>query len=177
MKAAVLYETNTPLVIEEVDIDPPKAHEVKVKMAAAGVCHSDLHFMTGHAIINTPVVLGHEGSAVVTEVGDGVSTVEPGDHVILSFSSYCGRCESCLSGHRNSCDAHQRASGKMFDGTSRIHVRGQDLTQMVKLGCFGEEAIVPETGMVKIDPSISLKSASQPLMPAVNLPLSLPPRL
>ncbi|MCY4448966.1 MAG: Zn-dependent alcohol dehydrogenase [Chloroflexi bacterium] len=160
MKAAVLYETNTPLVIEDVDIDPPKAFEVKVKLAVTGVCHSDLHFMTGHAPIRTPAVLGHEGSAVVSEIGEGVTSVQPGDHVILSFSSYCGRCESCLLGHRNSCDAHQRDSGKMFDGTSRIHIGGQDLTQMVKLGCFGEEAVVPETGVVKIDPSIPLESAA-----------------
>ena len=160
MKAAVLHETNQPLVIEQVDIDPPKANEVKVKISAAGVCRSDLHFMKGEAIINTPAVLGHEGSAVVMEVGEEVTTVASGDHVILSFAPYCGHCESCLTGHPNTCDTHQRATGKMFDGTSRIHLQGKDLTQMAKLGCFAEESIVPETGVVKIDPGISLQAAA-----------------
>jgi NDMA-dependent alcohol dehydrogenase len=160
MKAAVLYETNQPLVIEQVEIDPPKAYEVKVKIAAAGVCRSDLHFMKGEAIINTPAVLGHEGSAVVMEVGEGVTSVSPGDHVILSFAPYCGRCESCLTGHPNTCDTHQKATGKMFDGTSRIHIGGQDLTQMGKVGCFAEESIVPETGVSKIDPGVSLEAAA-----------------
>jgi Zn-dependent alcohol dehydrogenase len=89
MKAAVLYQTNQPLVIEDVQIDPPKANEVKVKIAVAGVCRSDLHFMKGEAIIPMPAVLGHEGSAIVMEIGDGVTNVAPGDHVILSFAPYC----------------------------------------------------------------------------------------
>jgi NDMA-dependent alcohol dehydrogenase len=160
MKAAVLYETNKPLVIEEVDIDPPKAHEMRVKLAAAGVCRSDLHFMKGEAIIATPAVLGHEGSAVVQEIGEGVTSVAPGDHVILCFAPYCGHCTSCLTGHSNRCDTHQQATGKMFDGTNRIHVGGRDLTQMAKLACFAEEAIVPETGVAKIDPSIPMGVAA-----------------
>ena len=160
MKAAVLYQTNQPLVIEEVEIDPPKAGELKVKMAVAGVCRSDLHFMKGEAIIPTPSVLGHEGSAVVMEVGEGVTNVSPGDHVILSFAPYCGNCESCLTGHPNACDTHQKNASKMFDGTSRLHINGQDLGQMGKLGCFGEEAIVPVTGVSKIDPAMSLRAAA-----------------
>ena len=160
MKAAVLYQTNEPLVIEDIQIDPPKASEVKVKIAVAGVCRSDLHFMKGEAIINTPAVLGHEGSAIVTEIGPGVTTVVPGDHVILCFAPYCGRCESCLNGHTNACDTHQRGAAKMFDGTSRIHINGEDLAQMGKVGCFAEEAIVPETGVAKIDPSFSLRAAA-----------------
>jgi S-(hydroxymethyl)glutathione dehydrogenase / alcohol dehydrogenase len=160
MKAAVLYETNQPLVIEDIQIDPPQANEVKVKIAVAGVCRSDLHFMKGEAIIATPAVLGHEGSAVVMEVGPGVTNVEPGDHVILSFAPYCGYCVSCLTGHSNACDTHQKGAAKMFDGTSRIHINGQDLSQMGKVGCFGEEAIVPATGVSKIDPSMSLRAAA-----------------
>jgi Zn-dependent alcohol dehydrogenase len=160
MKAAVLYETNSPLVIEDIQIDPPKANEVKVKIAVAGVCRSDLHFMKGEAIIAMPAVLGHEGSAIVMEVGEGVTNVEPGDHVILSFAPYCGNCVSCLSGHPNACDTHQKGAAKMFDGTSRIHINGQDLAQMGKVGCFGEEAIVPSTGLAKIDPSLSLRAAA-----------------
>ena len=160
MKAAVLYETNKPLVIEDVEIDPPKAHELKVKIAAAGVCRSDLHFMKGEAIISTPAVLGHEGSAVVEQVGEGVTNVAPGDHVILSFAPYCGHCRSCLTGHPNVCDTHQKGTGKMFDGTNRIHLRGKDLTQMSKLACFAEEAIVADTGCVRIDPAVPLGVAA-----------------
>lgn len=160
MKAAVLYQTNQPLVIEDIEIDAPKANEVKVKVAVAGVCRSDLHFMKGEAIIPVPAVLGHEGSAVVMEIGEGVTNVAPGDHVILSFAPYCGHCESCLTGHSNTCDNHLRTGGKQFDGTSRIHINGQDLAQMGKLGCFGEEAIVPATGVSKIDPDMSLRAAA-----------------
>lgn len=160
MRAAVLYKTDEPLVLEEIQIDAPKANEVKVQIAVAGVCRSDLHFMKGEAIIRKPAVLGHEGSAVVMEVGDGVTSVAPGDHVILCFAPHCGVCESCLNGHSNLCDAHQKATGVMFDGTSRIHVGGEDLTQMGKVGCFAEEAIVPVTGVAKIAPELSLRAAA-----------------
>jgi S-(hydroxymethyl)glutathione dehydrogenase/alcohol dehydrogenase len=160
MKAAVLYAINTPLVIEDVQIDPPKAHELRVRIAAAGVCRSDLHFMRGEAIIPTPAVLGHEGSAVVLEIGEGVTGLEVGDHVILSFAPYCGHCTSCLTGHPNRCDTHAKAASKMFDGTNRLHVGGQDLAQMAKLACFAEEAIVPDTGCAKIDPEFPLDQAA-----------------
>ena len=125
MKAAVLVETNKPLAIEDVELDPPKAHEVRVRIAAAGVCRSDLHFMRGEAIIPTPAVLGHEGSAVVEEVGEGVTRVAPGDHVILAFAPFCGHCRSCLSGRPNVCDTHMATGPNMFDGTRRLHLNGQ----------------------------------------------------
>jgi S-(hydroxymethyl)glutathione dehydrogenase/alcohol dehydrogenase len=89
-----------------------------------------------------------------------VTNVAVGDHVILCFAPHCGLCESCLNGHPNLCDSHQKATGKMFDGTSRIHVGGQDLTQMGKVGCFGEEAVVPATGVSKIDADLSLRAAA-----------------
>ena len=150
MKAAVLYETGKPLVIEDVVLDPPKAHEVRVRIAAAGVCRSDLHFMRGHAVIPVPAVLGHEGSAVVEEIGEGVTTVKAGDHVILSFVPHCGHCASCLTGRPNLCDTHLATGAKLFDGTSRLHVNGQDVAHMGKVACFAEQAVVPETGCIPI---------------------------
>tara|TARA_Y100001936_G_C16088159_1_gene683528 strand:+ start:128 stop:1219 length:1092 start_codon:yes stop_codon:yes gene_type:complete len=160
MKAAVLVETNSPLVIQEVELDPPKAHEVRVRIAAAGVCRSDLHFMKGEATIPTPAVLGHEGSAIVLEIGDGVTRVSPGDHVILAFAPFCGHCRSCLSGRSNICDTHMATGPNMFDGTRRLHANGKDLAHMGKVACFAEEAIVPETGCIKIDPSFPLPQAA-----------------
>ncbi len=160
MKAAVLVETNKPLAIEDVELDPPKAHEVRVRIAAAGVCRSDLHFMRGEAIIPTPAVLGHEGSAIVEEIGEGVTRVAPGDHVILAFAPFCGHCRSCLSGRPNTCDTHMATGPNMFDGTRRLHLNGQRLAHMGKVACFAEEAVVPETGCVKIDPAFPLPQAA-----------------
>lgn len=160
MKAAILVETNAPLVIQDVQLDPPKAHEVRVRIAAAGVCRSDLHFMKGEATIPTPAVLGHEGSAVVTEIGEGVTRVVPGDHVILAFAPFCGHCKSCLTGRSNICDTHMATGPNMFDGTRRLHANGQDLAHMGKVACFAEEAVVPETGCIKIDPEFPLPQAA-----------------
>lgn len=160
MKAAVLYEINKPLVIEDVQLDPPKAHEVRVKIAAAGVCRSDLHFMKGEAAIAVPAVLGHEGSAIVEEIGEGVTAVVPGDHVILSFVPYCGHCRSCLTGHSNLCDTHLATGPNLFDGTRRLHVNGHDLAHMGKVACFAEHAVVPETGVAKIAPDFPLAQAA-----------------
>ena len=160
MKAAILVEVNEPLRIEEVELDPPKAHEVRVRIAAAGVCRSDLHFIRGEAIIAKPAVLGHEGSAIVEEVGEGVTRVAPGDHVILSFVPFCGRCKSCLTGHANLCDTHLATGPSMFDGTRRLHWNGKDLAHMGKVACFAEQAVVPETGCMKIDPEFPMPQAA-----------------
>lgn len=160
MKAAVLREIGKPLVLEEVDLDPPKEHEVRVRIAAAGVCRSDLHFMHGNAIIKTPAVLGHEGSAIVEEVGEQVTRVKAGDHVILSFAPHCGHCPSCLSGHANLCDRHMATGGTLFDGTVRLHAAGEDLAHMGKVACFAEHAVVPDTGCIPIDNDFSLEQAA-----------------
>ena len=160
MKAAVLLEPNRPLAIEEVALDPPRAHEVRVRIAAAGVCRSDLHFMRGEAIIPTPAVLGHEGSAIVEEVGEGVTRVEPGDHVVLSFVPFCGHCAACLGGRANLCDTHAATGPSMFDGTRRLHLNGRDLAHMGKVACFAEQAVVPETGCVRIAPDFPLPQAA-----------------
>ena len=147
--AAVLYDVNKPYAIEPVELDPPKRGEVLVKVGAAGICRSDLHFAKGEATIALPAVLGHEGSGTVEAVGDGVSMVKPGDRVILSFVPNCGHCHSCETGRPHLCDEHARTSGKLFDGTSRLHtLAGQDLTHMGKVACFAEYAVVPEAGCI-----------------------------
>ena len=101
MKAAVLHAPNEPLTIEDVTLEKPKAHEVLLRTAFAGLCHSDLHFIEGLYPHPTPCVLGHESSAVVEAVGDGVTYVKPGDHVITCLSVFCGTCPQCVTGHPN----------------------------------------------------------------------------
>jgi NDMA-dependent alcohol dehydrogenase len=147
--AAVLHDVNKPYSIETVELDPPRRGEVLVKVRAAGVCRSDLHFQKGEATIALPAVLGHEGSGTVESVGDGVTLVKPGDRVILSFVPNCGHCPSCETGRAHLCDEHARTTGKLFDNTSRLHtLAGQDLAHMGKVACFAEHAVVPEAGCV-----------------------------
>jgi NDMA-dependent alcohol dehydrogenase len=147
--AAVLHDVNKPYSIETVELDPPRRGEVLVKVRAAGVCRSDLHFQKGEATIALPAVLGHEGSGTVEAVGDGVTHVKPGDRVILSFVPNCGHCPSCETGRPYLCDEHARTTGKLFDNTSRLHtLAGQDLAHMGKVACFAEHAVVPEAGCI-----------------------------
>ncbi len=160
MKAAILREYGQPLTIEEVELDPPKAGEVHVKIEAAGICRSDLHFMKGEARITLPAVLGHEGSGVVLDVGPGVASLKPGDHVILSFVPYCGRCHFCLTNRANLCDMHAATGGNLFDGTTRLHKGGQRITHMGKVACFAQEAVVPETGCIPIGKDVPWPQAA-----------------
>ena len=147
--AAVLHAINKPYSIETVELDPPKRGEVLVKVGAAGVCRSDLHFQKGEATIAMPAVMGHEGSGTVEAVGEGVTLVKPGDRVILSFVPNCGHCHSCETGRAHLCDEHARTTGKLFDNTSRLHtLAGQDLIHMGKVACFAERAVVPEAGCI-----------------------------
>ncbi len=103
MKAAVLYEVNTPLVIEDVGVRKPAAREVLLRTAVAGLCHSDLHFIEGLFPHPLPVVLGHESACIVEQVGSEVSYVKPGDHVVTCLSVFCGVCENCTTGRPNLC--------------------------------------------------------------------------
>src|SRR5574338_1577675 len=103
MKAAVLHEVNQPMTIEEVSLAKPKAREVLVRTAVAGLCHSDLHFMEGLYPHPLPAVLGHESAGIVEQVGSDVTYVKPGDHVITCLSVFCGTCEYCLTGHLSLC--------------------------------------------------------------------------
>ena len=160
MKAAVLYEFGKPLSIEEIDLDPPKAGEVRVKIGGAGICRSDLHIMKGEANHKVPAVLGHEGSGTVLEIGEGVTRVKPGDTVILSFVPFCGHCHFCLNGRSNLCDTHASTAGTLFDGTTRLHKGEQRIAHMGKVACFAQEAVVPETGCVPIPSDIPLPQAA-----------------
>ena len=147
--AAVLLDVNKPYSIETVELDPPRRGEVLIKVRAAGVCRSDLHFQKGEATIALPAVLGHEGAGTVEAVGEGVTMVKPGDRVILSFVPNCGHCPSCETGRPYLCDEHARTAGKLFDNTSRLHtLAGQDLAHMGKVACFAEHAVVPEAGCI-----------------------------
>ena len=160
VKAAVLYETKQPLVVEEVELDDPKAGEVLVKIGAAGICRSDRHFMHGDARINLPAVLGHEGAGTVAGVGPDVTSVKPGDQVILSFVPACGLCKSCLEGHSNLCDNHMATGPFMYDGTCRLHKGGLQIHHMGKVACFAEYAVVPETGCIPVDTPIPMDKAA-----------------
>ena len=117
-KAAVLFEPSQPLEVVDVDVDPPREGEVLVRMAAAGVCHSDLHVMRGELAAPLPAVLGHEGAGTVAEVGAGVTALAPGDHVIPLWRLSCGRCEFCTGGRPALCPAgtHVRNTGLLPDG-------------------------------------------------------------
>ncbi len=160
VKAAVFYEVKQPLVIEEVELDDPKAGEVMVKVGAAGICRSDRHFMHGDANIALPAVLGHEGAGTVEKVGPGVTSVRPGDQVILSFVPACGRCKSCLEGHANICDSHMATGPFMYDGTTRLHKGDQRIHHMGKVACFAEYAVVPESGCVPVRSPIPMDKAA-----------------
>ena len=154
MRAAVLYEYDTPLALEEVELDGPQAGEVLVKTAAAGICRSDYHFMKGEARTTLPSVLGHEGSGIVEQVGEGVTTVKPGDYVILSFVPNCGRCYFCTIGRPNLCDLHAATAGTLFDGTTRLHKGDQRITHFGKVACFAQYTVVPESGCIPISTSV-----------------------
>ena len=156
MKAAILYEPKQPVRVEEVELDAPRDGEVLVRIGAAGVCHSDYHFMNGDRSVNLPCVLGHEGAGVVEEVGRGVTSVAPGDHVVLLFRANCGHCEFCSQGRPALCWMADllRSTGHLLDGTSRLHRNGAEIKHFSGVSCFAERAVVPEQGVVRIDPAI-----------------------
>ena len=160
IKAAVLYGIETPLVIEEVELDPPKAGEVLVKMVATGICHSDIHRYTGDAASRLyPIILGHEGAGIVQEVGEGVTRVEPGQHAILTFLPSCGKCRWCHTGHPNKCDlGAQLTAGFMPDGTTRHHrvSDGTDIYSFLFNSTFAEYAVVPEASLVPVSEHLPL---------------------
>ena len=164
-KAAILWERNTPWSVEEIELDPPKTGEVLVKMHASGMCHSDEHLVTGDlagATPEPPLIGGHEGAGVVLEVGAGVFSVKPGDHVVFGFVPACGRCPSCSSGHSNLCDmgALTATGMQLSDGTSRHHARGKDIALGIGgLGTFALHTVVNEASCIVIDKDIPLDRA------------------
>jgi S-(hydroxymethyl)glutathione dehydrogenase/alcohol dehydrogenase len=162
MKAAVLTGVDVPLEIRnDIEVAAPGPGEVKIEMHASGVCHSDLSVQNGTVPLPTPIVLGHEGAGVVVEVGEGVTSVAAGDHVVLSFVPNCGECYTCKRGQGYLCEkSAAQAMGGMLDGTTRLTSGGAPLHQMACLGTFGEVAIVPEISMVKIPDDVPLELAA-----------------
>jgi NDMA-dependent alcohol dehydrogenase len=162
MKAAVLYATREPLQIEDLTIENPRQGEVMVRVAAGGVCHSDLHVIHGDLPAPLPVVLGHEGAGVVEKVGSGVNGFAPGDHVLLLWRASCGECRHCLSGRPALCElgAGIRWTGHLTDGTSRFRRGDQEIRHFAGVSSFGELTVLPQEGLVKIDPTIPLEKAA-----------------
>ena len=158
MKAVLVHELNRASV-EDVQLAPPKAYEVKIKMAAAGVCHSDLSVLNGTIPHPLPVVLGHEGAGVVEEVGEGVSHTKPGDHVVMSFVPNCGRCFHCVRHEAFLCRATPRG-GAMLDGTQRLSQGGKPLAAFCSLGNMAEYVVCPAISVVPVSKDIPLDVAA-----------------
>src|SRR5205807_4265198 len=137
MRASVLFEQKKPLTVEELELAPPRAGEVRVRVTASGVCHSCLHAFDGSwQGVPVPIVLGDEGAGVVEEVGPGVDTLVPGDHVILSWAPTCGRCHYCVIGRPNLCERRQAGRGVLLDGTTRMAWRGAPVYQYGHVGTY-----------------------------------------
>ncbi|KAA8964595.1 NDMA-dependent alcohol dehydrogenase [Mycobacterium sp.] len=181
-RAAILHDVGAPWSVEEFQLDPPRAGEVLLELAAAGLCHSDDHIRTGdigapNEVLRSlglptmfPTIGGHEGSGVVREVGPGVTEFEPGDHVVTSFVAVCGRCRWCASGMEYLCDAGigTLTPGMPTDGTFRHHTGdGKPLGHIAKIGAFAEHTVVAAASLVKIEPEL-------PLVPAALLACAIP---
>jgi S-(hydroxymethyl)glutathione dehydrogenase/alcohol dehydrogenase len=160
-KAAVLFEAHKPFEILELDLDKPKPGEVLIKYTAAGLCHSDLHLLDGDLPPRFPMVGGHEGSGVIEEIGEGVTKVKVGDHVVCSFIPNCGTCRYCSTGRQSICDMGATIlEGCLPDGTFRFHDgKGSDIGGMCMLGTFSERAVISEHSVVKVDDWLPLETA------------------
>ena len=159
-RAAVAFAAGQPLKVVEIDVAPPRAGEVLVRIVATGVCHTDAFTLSGDDPEGVfPSVLGHEGGGVVVEVGEGVTTVQPGDHVIPLYTAECGQCKFCRSGKTNLCQAVRATQGKglMPDGTTRFSYDGQPIYHYMGTSTFSEFTVVPEISLAKIDPAAPLE--------------------
>jgi S-(hydroxymethyl)glutathione dehydrogenase/alcohol dehydrogenase len=158
MKAAIFHGVQQPLTIEEIDIDRPMAREIVVRTVATGVCHSDLHFVEGKWPFPPPAVLGHEAAGIVEEVGEQVTYVKPGDHVIACLSVFCGHCEQCLTGHPNRCFNPETRRGP--SDPPRLSQNGQPVNQFINISSFAERMLLHENAVVKIREDIPLEAAA-----------------
>uniref|UniRef100_A0A8C2ML33 Alcohol dehydrogenase 1 n=1 Tax=Cricetulus griseus TaxID=10029 RepID=A0A8C2ML33_CRIGR len=152
-KAAVLWEPHKPFSIEDIEVAPPKAHEVRIKMVATGVCRSDDHVVSGSLVTPLPAVLGHEGAGIVESVGEGVTSVKPGDKVIPLFSPQCGKCRVCKHPENNLCIKNDlvQPRGTLLDGTSRFTCKGKPIHNFVSTSTFSQYTVVDEIAVAKID--------------------------
>lgn len=152
-RAALAMEAGKPLVLEEIDVEGPREGEVLVRIAATSVCHTDAYTLSGADPEGLfPSVLGHEGAGVVQEVGPGVSSLRPGDHVIPLYTAECGECKMCRSGKTNLCSAVRATQGKgvMPDGSSRFSLNGQPLHHYMGTSTFSEYTVLPEVSLAKV---------------------------
>src|SRR5688572_12509722 len=156
------YAKSKPLAIEEVELDPPGPGEVLVKIAAAGLCHSDLSVIDGNRPRPMPMALGHEAAGVVEELGPGVDDLQPGDHVVMVFVPSCGHCLPCAEGRPALCEpgAAANTAGTLLSGTKRLHRNGQDINHHLGVSGFAEYATVSRRSLVKIDPDLPLDEAA-----------------
>jgi S-(hydroxymethyl)glutathione dehydrogenase/alcohol dehydrogenase len=160
IRAAIFRQVRAPLSIESIDIDTPRRREVLVRTVATGVCHSDLHVVDGNSRFNVdvPKVLVHEGAGIVEAVGEDVTTLRPGDHVVACLSGFCCNCEQCLSGHPNLC-----TTGLVTRRPSEppcLSQHGQPLEQAFTIGSFAERMLLHENSLVQIDPALPLDRAA-----------------
>jgi S-(hydroxymethyl)glutathione dehydrogenase/alcohol dehydrogenase len=158
MKAVVAHAIDQFSVVH-VDLDPPKVGEVLVRMKATGVCHSDLSMINGTIRAKLPSVLGHEGAGIVEQVGEAVTNVKPGDHVVLSFVPNCGHCYHCDRSEGYLC-VKNKAHGGLLDGTSRVKLKGKEIAVMSFLGNMAEYCVVPSVCVVAVDKDHDFKAAA-----------------
>lgn len=159
-KAAVAWGPNQPLTIEEVDVMPPQAGEVRVRILASGVCHTDAYTLSGEDPEGVfPAILGHEGGGIVESIGAGVSSVQVGDHVIPLYTPECGECKFCKSGKTNLCQKIRETQGKglMPDGTTRFFKDGKPIFHYMGCSTFSEYTVLPEISLAKVNKDASLK--------------------
>ena len=162
MRAAVLERFGEPLVVQDVELADPRPGEVLVRLVACGVCHTDLYTASGADPSGyAPAVLGHEGAGVVERVGEGVTSVAEGDHVVTLFSPQCGECEHCRSPRTNLCLAirEQQNKGYLPDGTTRLSRDGKDIRHFMGTSTFAEYTVMPEIALAKVDPEAPLEHA------------------
>ncbi|HTD80217.1 MAG TPA: alcohol dehydrogenase catalytic domain-containing protein, partial [Chloroflexota bacterium] len=156
MKAAVLNAFGQPLSLEQVQIEPPRAGEVMVRIGATGVCHSDYHVIRGEWKYGLPMILGHEAAGIVEALGEGVTGVQLGDHVVLSFRPACGMCRLCAQGRGVLCEGRTGDRFRMFDGTSRVHRNGEDILVLARVGSFAEQVVVAAEQVVPVRKDVAM---------------------
>jgi S-(hydroxymethyl)glutathione dehydrogenase/alcohol dehydrogenase len=159
-KAAIAWEAGKPLSIEEVDVMPPQKGEVLVRIVATGVCHTDAFTLSGDDPEGVfPSILGHEGGGIVEQVGEGVTSVEAGDHVIPLYTPECGECKFCLSGKTNLCQKIRETQGKglMPDGTTRFYKDGKPIYHYMGTSTFSEYTVLPEISLAKVNKEAPLE--------------------
>jgi Zn-dependent alcohol dehydrogenase len=163
VKGAVLHAIDTPLRVEQLTLEEPRAGELRVRVEAAGVCHSDYHYMTGDLRCPLPVVVGHEGAGVVDEVGPGVESVRPGERVAMLWRPRCGRCAYCIAGQPVMCElgrVQATTGGLPDDGTTRLRLDGREVHHLMGVSCFAERAVVSEKSVVKISDGVPAEIAA-----------------